>query len=665
MVSPPCSGELVGRLLSPEPPPFALLRRVRADTGRPGPVELFLGEMVTVDTVDEIPAAGTGPGPRALALLPFRQLAERGIECHDDGTPLRVLRITESHTLDRSRPLAALPALTVTMDGAGFETDDARYAGIVRDMIAGDVAEGGLSCLIRRDFTARLRDFRPALALELFRRLLTAETGAYWTFVVHTGGPEGRTLVGATPQGHVRIEDAHVTMDPMCGTHRYPPEGPDVTELLSFLDDRKESDELAMTVDAELALLSGVAGPGVRVDGPHLRPMAHLVHSTCRISGPTGLTARRVLARAMFASTAVGSPYADACRVIRRREPGGRGYYGGALALIGRDASGREELDSAAVIRTLDIDHRGGLRLSVGATVGPDSSPADETAETHTKAAGLLGALGADGPRPAPAAPPDRAGLAAVLRDGRVARKLAERRGELSPFWADPARPDERGRWPGEEPVTVIDTGGDDTAALAYFLRGLGADTVVRRYDKPGLATVLTERQGPVVLASGPGRPDDLTDRRIRALHDLAAALAAPADDGCGPLAGIGLGFQLLVGALGLAAVAGRREKPVIRRRVTVFDRTVTAAFRNGFAVRASRETSAAAGRRRVSLWTEPGSGEIVALRGPGVGGFQFRPESVLTRDGAWLLRTLLRPWAGSGHREGPPPYRAAGPVTG
>ena len=44
------------------------------------------------------------------------------------------------------------------------------------------------------------------------------ERGAYWTFVVHTGT---RTLVGASPERHVSVDDGLVMMNPISGTFRH------------------------------------------------------------------------------------------------------------------------------------------------------------------------------------------------------------------------------------------------------------------------------------------------------------------------------------------------------------------------------------------------------------------------------------------------------------
>ena len=76
----------------------------------------------------------------------------------------------------------------------------------------------------------------------MFKRLLGAEAGAYWTFLVFTGE---RYLLGSTPEQHVRLFDGTVTMNPISGTYRYPEGGADADGLLEFLHDEKEADELS------------------------------------------------------------------------------------------------------------------------------------------------------------------------------------------------------------------------------------------------------------------------------------------------------------------------------------------------------------------------------------------------------------------------------------
>ena len=202
----------------------------------------------------------------------------------------------------------------------------------------------------------------------------------------------------------------------------------------------------------------------------------------------------------MFAATVTGSPVQNACRVIERHEPGGRGYYAGALALIGRDAGGAQTLDSPILIRTADIAAGRRLRVPVGATLVRHSDPAGEVAETHAKAAGVLTALGVRPGRPAPG----RAPGPRLADDTRVRAALDARRAAPGAVLAADA-----GAAPPELTGHALVVDGEDTftAMLAHVLRSSGLDVTVRRYDEPGLREAALAHEGPVVLGPGPGRP--------------------------------------------------------------------------------------------------------------------------------------------------------------
>ncbi|MER6984589.1 chorismate-binding protein, partial [Streptomyces carpinensis] len=381
-----------------DPRPFALLRR-RAPGHDHDLVELLVGQVSTRERLAELPEEG-------LALVPFRQIRERGFDVRDDGTPLTVLTPEESYTIPLAEALAQLPAHEVRVEGGGFDVGDEEYAEIVGRVLRDEIGAGeGANFVIRRTYEGRIPGFGRSDALALFRRLLEGERGAYWTFVVHTGnqtgpeGPSGRTLVGASPEVHVRMSGGTVVMNPISGTYRYPAEGPTPEHLLGFLSDGKEIEELSMVVDEELKMMCTVGDMGGVVVGPRLREMAHLAHTEYELRGRSSLDVREVLRETMFAATVTGSPVQNACRVIERYEPFGRdgvgrGYYAGALALLGRDSGGAQTLDSPILIRTADIDASGRLRVPVGATLVRGSDPASEVAETHAKAAGVLAALG-------------------------------------------------------------------------------------------------------------------------------------------------------------------------------------------------------------------------------------------------------------------------------
>ncbi|WP_435244808.1 anthranilate synthase family protein [Streptomyces sioyaensis] len=638
---------LVGRLLDPACPPFALLRR--RSPGRDGStVEVLTGEVTEVERLADIPL-GEGvpdaPVTDALALIPFRQIRERGFRAHDDGTPLAVLRPRESTEVPLDELLAALPTHDVQVANGAFDVDDDAYAEIVGRVVRDEIGTGeGANFVIRRTFQGEIADFSAADALALFRRLLAGERGAYWTYVVHRPGVH--TLVGASPEVHVRMSGGTVVMNPISGTYRYPQDGPTAESLLAFLDDRKEAEELSMVVDEELKMMCTVGDKGGVVIGPRLKEMAHLAHTEYELRGRSTLDVREVLKETMFAATVTGSPVQNACRVIERHEPvdpqgRGRGYYAGALALIGRAPGGGPEeggctrtLDSPILIRTADISAAGRLRVPVGATLVRASDPYSEVAETHAKAAGVLSALGV---RPAPARPADGSRPPRLADDPRVRAALDARRAGLAPFWL---------RMQTTAPVAelsgralVIDAEDTFTAMLAHLLRTSGLEVTVRRFDEPGLREAARAHRGPVVLGPGPGDPSDAADPKMRFLRSLTAELVAGHRHG---ILGVCLGHELLAAELGLEIV--RKEVPFqgAQERIDFFGRQETVGFYNTFTARCDDTTATELAMHRVELSRDTGTGEVHALRGPGFAGVQFHPESVLTLDGASITAQLL-----------------------
>ncbi|MEU3553154.1 anthranilate synthase family protein [Streptomyces fragilis] len=615
-------------LLSGDGRPFALLRR-RAPGRDHDLVEVLVGPVAEYEKLADLPE-------RALALVPFRQIRERGFDVRDDGTPLLALTPEESYEIPLADALDQLPAHEVRVEDGGFDQDDASYARTVERVLREEIGRGeGANFVIRRTYRGRIDGFGAADALALFRRLLEGERGAYWTFVVHTGD---RTLVGASPEVHVRMSGQAVVMNPISGTYRYPVGGPTPEDLLRFLDDPKETEELSMVVDEELKMMCTVGDVGGVVVGPRLKEMAHLAHTEYELRGRSTLDVREVLRETMFAATVTGSPVQNACRVIERHERDGRGYYAGALALLGRDAGGAQTLDSPILIRTADVAADGTLRVGVGATLVRGSDPAGEVAETHAKAAGVLAALGVRPGRPREERAAPRLG-----EDPRVRAALDSRRAGLAPFWLRMRERPEDGK-AGAAALTghalVVDAEDTFTAMLAHLLRSLGLTVTVRRFDEPGLREAVLGHPGPVVLGPGPGDPGDAADPRMRFLRGLTAEVLRDRPHG---VLGVCLGHELIAAELGLEIVRKRVPYQGAQTTLDLFGRPETVGFYNSFVARCDDAAAAELAAHGVEVVRDvDADGEVHALRGPGFAGVQFHPESVLTVRGIDVVRELL-----------------------
>lgn len=620
---------------------WAIIRR-STRAGDRDTVGIIAGTRWEADSILDVPLeTGTpndGHVADRLVAVPFRQVAERGFEAHDDGTPLVVVDIAEEHEFSVAEVIAAIDEQPVEFtDRGGFETTDEEYEKIVRGIIEDEIGQGeGANLVIGRHYRATVADWDTAKALAVFRRLLERERGAYWTYVFFTGD---RYLIGASPERHVSVRGGDVRMNPISGTFRLPAGAQAADELkpqlLDFLRDEKEIYELFMVVDEELKMMCDICTEGGQVLGPFLKPMSRLIHTEYLLAGRSTRDPREILRDTMYAATVTGSPVENACRLIKAYEPEGRGYYGAALAILGRDDAGEPVVDSPIVIRTADVSLDGRLKVSAGATLVRDSDPAYEVAETHAKAGGILGAFGLVAPAPA-----STINVAELVVDEDVLIELNARNRRLSSFWLADQRgsaPDPRLR--GKH-VVILDGEDDFVNMLRHILGVLGMTSAVVRHEdyRPGIF----DGADLVIVGPGPGDPRDDADHKMAQLRAAVDELLAAKK----PFLAVCLGHQALCHRLGI----GLHYKDIVfqgtQSPVRLAGRTERVGFYNTFVGRVPSTGSGQAGEAElpegVSVDADPETGDIHAISGPHYRGIQFHAESILTERGYDILHDLV-----------------------
>ncbi|HWI31440.1 MAG TPA: chorismate-binding protein [Microbacterium sp.] len=637
--------------------PFALIAR----EGSPL-VEVLTGDVVDVDLLADIPlTAPDGTRQEVLALVPYRQVRERGFSAHDDGAPLRCLIVRDRASLSVDDALALLPRDSVALRDAGFDISDDVYAGIVETVIADEIGRGeGANFVIRRDFTAEVDADPRTAALTWFRALLAHERGAYWTFALVT---PGHVAVGASPEAHVSARGGVVTMNPISGTFRHPAGGATAETLTEFLSSTKETEELFMVVDEELKMMSAVCTDGGRITGPHLKEMSRLTHTEYMLRGRSRLDPRDILRETMFAPTVTGSPMQNACTVIQRHEQSPRGYYSGVAALFTPAADGDEggashDLDAPILIRTAYLVD-GTLRVPVGATLVRHSDPYGEVGETHGKAAGVLGAIGAVPRDPStelragpstelragssaepragaaadPSADPDApAEPRALADDPQIAELLASRNARLAAFWLNPQDADGDGPFAGHSAL-VVDAEDRFTTMLAHQLRHLGLDARIVPWNEVTDAEI--DEAELIVSGPGPGDPRDPASERMRRMR---AVVARRLNSGR-PLLAVCLSHQILADRLGIALASLDRPHQGLQKSVDIFGTEASIGFYNTFTARVTPGTTRVG---VADVAADPVSGDVYALRGPSFSSVQGHLESILSRDGMVTLESLI-----------------------
>ena len=275
----------------------------------------------------------------------------------------------------------------------------------------------------------------------------------------------------------------------------------------------------------------------------------------------------------------------------------------------------------------------GALSVPVGATLVRHSDPYGEVSETHGKAAGVLGAIGAiDRDRVAEArsdadAPTEPRPLA---EDPTVAELLSSRNARLAEFWLNPQGEEFTGPFTGRTAL-VVDAEDRFTTMLAHQLRHLGLDVTIAPWNEVQDAAV--DAADLVVAGPGPGDPRDLSSPRISRMREVVARRL----DAGAPLLAVCLSHQILADRLGIALTPLATPHQGLQKSVPVFGENASIGFYNTFTARVDPGTTTVDG---AEVSADAASGDVYSLRGEHFSSVQGHLESILSRDG---IRTLDR----------------------
>ncbi len=205
--------------------------------------------------------------------------------------------------------------------------------------------------------------------------------------------PDGFSLVGSSPEVHVKCLGGKIEIRPIAGT-RWRGKTPAEDEALAeeLLKDPKERAEHIMLVDLARNDVGRVAEYGsVRVNELMvIERYSHVMHIVSNVEGKLSPThsAYDVMRATFPAGTVSGSPKVRAMEIINELEKSKRCAYAGAVGYFGFDGT----LDSCIALRTCVLKD-GKVHVQAGAGVVADSDPTYEYNEVLNKARGMLRAI--------------------------------------------------------------------------------------------------------------------------------------------------------------------------------------------------------------------------------------------------------------------------------
>jgi isochorismate synthase len=360
-------------------PPFALC----------GPKQTLVAEGVR-ERYDDVAAAQdalrSGPSAIVLGALPFdvnrpAALLTPDAVRYSDGPP--------------DWPTGPLPPVHVAAADPP-PADYRRRISRARDQLG---APDSLLSKVVLSRALRLVADAPLDARVILRRLIAADPAAYGYLVDLTAAGDdyaGVALVGASPELLVARNGSRVTCRPFAGSapRAADPEA-DAANGAALAGSAKDRHEHQLVIETIRAALEPLCDELTIAAEPELSRTAAVWHLCTPISARLRDTSTTAidLALALHPTPAVGGvPTKAAVELIAELE-GDRGFYAGAVGWCDARGDGRWVVSIRCA--QLSADRRTALARSGGGIVA-ESDPDEEVAETTTKFATILNALGVE-----------------------------------------------------------------------------------------------------------------------------------------------------------------------------------------------------------------------------------------------------------------------------
>ena len=197
----------------------------------------------------------------------------------------------------------------------------------------------------------------------------------------------GFRIFGSSPETHCKIENGHVSIDPIAGTaFRSGNMTLDKQLVENLMNDPKENAEHVMLVDLARNDLSRNAHH-VKVDFyKEVQYYSHVMHLVSRVSGEINEDSNplKTFIDTFPAGTLSGAPKIRAMQLITELEKQNRGAYGGCIGFVGFNGN----INQAIMIRSF-VSRSNVLYYQAGAGVVAKSDDERELQEVNSK----LGAL--------------------------------------------------------------------------------------------------------------------------------------------------------------------------------------------------------------------------------------------------------------------------------
>ncbi len=196
-------------------------------------------------------------------------------------------------------------------------------------------------------------------------------------------------LMGSSPEAQIKISNQKAIINPIAGTFRRTGDMAEDIKLGKKLsEDKKETAEHVMLVDLARNDLSKHADNVTVKVFKEVQYFSHVIHLVSTVEGQIKGNPIEIVGDTFPAGTLSGAPKYKAMQLIDTYENQSRGFYGGAVGIIGLDGS----VNLAIAIRSF-VSKQNTLYYQAGAGIVIHSDEEKELQEVNNKLAALKKAL--------------------------------------------------------------------------------------------------------------------------------------------------------------------------------------------------------------------------------------------------------------------------------
>ncbi|CAL2095703.1 anthranilate synthase component I family protein [Tenacibaculum sp. 190524A02b] len=196
-------------------------------------------------------------------------------------------------------------------------------------------------------------------------------------------------LMGSSPEAQIKINEGKAIINPIAGTFRRTGDMAEDIKLGKKLsEDKKETAEHVMLVDLARNDLSKHADNVTVEVFKEVQYFSHVIHLVSTVQGKIKGNPIKIVGDTFPAGTLSGAPKYKAMQLIDTYENQSRGFYGGAVGIIGLNGS----VNLAIAIRSF-VSKQNVLYYQAGAGIVIHSSEENELQEVNNKLAALKKAL--------------------------------------------------------------------------------------------------------------------------------------------------------------------------------------------------------------------------------------------------------------------------------